>query len=101
MAVSGPADVKIDKDIPRCHQYYPLLQCSAGHTKLRRMLKGTCCMLLAHSVVMCAVWVATHPQLRYWQGLDSLAAPMLTRHFDNEPAAYWCFNKLVEQKVAN
>ena len=47
-------DRQIDVDIPRCHQYDPLLSSHLGHLKFKRILKS---------------WVITHPQLVYWQGL--------------------------------
>ena len=56
-------------DIPRCHQYDELLSSPAGHRKLQRVLKA---------------WVVTHPQYVYWQGLDSLAAPLVYLNFNNE-----------------
>ncbi|KAF0303619.1 TBC domain-containing protein kinase-like protein [Amphibalanus amphitrite] len=33
-------------------------------------------------------WVVTHPQYVYWQGLDSLAAPLVYLNFNNEALAY-------------
>ena len=60
---------QIEVDIPRCHQYDELLSSPAGHRKLQRVLKA---------------WVVTHPQYVYWQGLDSLAAPLVYLNFNNE-----------------
>ncbi len=48
-----PTDRQIDVDIPRCHQYHPLLSSSEGHSKFRRILKS---------------WVGSHARLVYWQG---------------------------------
>ncbi|EIE80089.1 hypothetical protein RO3G_04794 [Rhizopus delemar RA 99-880] len=45
-------DRQIEVDVPRCHQYNQLLASSAGHEKLRRLLKA---------------WVAANPNLVYWQ----------------------------------
>lgn len=45
-------DRQIDVDIPRCHQYDPLLSSPTAHAKFRRLLKA---------------WVASHPQYVYWQ----------------------------------
>jgi hypothetical protein len=60
---------QIEVDIPRCHQYDELLASPTAHAKLKRILKA---------------WVATHPNYVYWQGLDSLSAPFLYLHFNNE-----------------
>ncbi|XP_043192085.1 TBC domain-containing protein kinase-like protein [Amphibalanus amphitrite] len=68
-----PTDRQIEVDIPRCHQYDELLSSPAGHRKLQRVLKA---------------WVVTHPQYVYWQGLDSLAAPLVYLNFNNEALAY-------------
>jgi TBC domain-containing protein kinase-like protein len=50
----GPADRQIDLDIPRCHQYNPLLASPEGHRKLRRLLKAWVLAQQGHQV--------------YWQG---------------------------------
>src|SRR5262245_42385144 len=51
----GPWDRQIELDIPRCHQYHPLLSSPDGHRKLRRVLKA---------------WViANQNSLVYWQGM--------------------------------
>ncbi|XP_037071234.1 TBC domain-containing protein kinase-like protein [Pollicipes pollicipes] len=68
-----PTDRQIEVDIPRCHQYDELLSSPAGHRKLQRVLKA---------------WVVTHKQYVYWQGLDSLAAPLVYLNFNNEALAY-------------
>ena len=44
---------QIDVDIPRCHQYHPLMASPEGHHKLRSLLKA---------------WVAVNDKLVYWQG---------------------------------
>ncbi|XP_050800451.1 TBC domain-containing protein kinase-like protein isoform X2 [Gopherus flavomarginatus] len=64
-----PTDRQIEVDIPRCHQYDELLSSPEGHAKFRRILKA---------------WVVSHPDLVYWQGLDSLCAPFLYLNFNNE-----------------
>ncbi|XP_063775322.1 TBC domain-containing protein kinase-like protein isoform X2 [Pseudophryne corroboree] len=64
-----PTDRQIEVDIPRCHQYDELLSSPEGHAKFRRVLKA---------------WVVSHPNLVYWQGLDSLCAPFLYLDFNNE-----------------
>lgn len=60
-------------DIPRCHQYNELLSSSEGHKKLKRILKA---------------WVYKNSQYVYWQGLDSLTAPFLYLHFNDEGKNY-------------
>jgi TBC domain-containing protein kinase-like protein len=56
-------------DIPRCHQYDLLLSSPDGHGKLKRVLKS---------------WIRANPTLVYWQGLDSLLAPFVCLHFNDE-----------------
>jgi TBC domain-containing protein kinase-like protein len=46
-------DRQLDVDIPRCHQYHPLLRSPDGHQKLRRLLQA---------------WLVANPNLVYWQG---------------------------------
>jgi TBC domain-containing protein kinase-like protein len=46
-----------------------LLASPEGHAKFKRILKA---------------WVNQHPQYVYWQGLDSLTAPFLLLHFNDE-----------------
>ncbi|KAI7847651.1 hypothetical protein BDC45DRAFT_451527 [Circinella umbellata] len=46
------SDRQIDVDVPRCHQYNQLLASSAGHEKLRRLLKS---------------WVSSNKKWVYWQ----------------------------------
>ncbi|KAJ7357723.1 hypothetical protein OS493_023862 [Desmophyllum pertusum] len=68
-------DRQIEVDIPRCHQYDELLSSPTAHQKFKRILKG---------------WVVCHTDLVYWQGLDSLCAPFLSLHFNDEALAYAC-----------
>jgi TBC domain-containing protein kinase-like protein len=56
----GPADRQIDLDIPRCHQYHPLLASPEGHRKLRRLLKAWVFAQKGHQVY----WQGTHAHLR-------------------------------------
>ncbi|XP_003741635.1 TBC domain-containing protein kinase-like protein [Galendromus occidentalis] len=77
-----PMDRQIDVDIPRCHQYDQLLCSPVAHMKFRRLLKA---------------WVSSHPQYVYWQGLDSLCAPFLSLHFNNEALAYQCLSRFVDK----
>lgn len=73
-------------DVPRCHQYNQLLASSVGHNKLRRLLKA---------------WVFANPNLTYWQGLDSLCAPFLTLHFNDEPMAFACLQNFIPRFLNN
>ena len=66
-------DHQLDIDIPRCHQYHPLLAAADVHIAFRRVLKA---------------WVAASPALRYWQGLDSLAAPLLALLWPDEALTF-------------
>ncbi|XP_076831025.1 TBC domain-containing protein kinase-like protein isoform X2 [Brachyhypopomus gauderio] len=75
-----PTDRQIEVDIPRCHQYDELLSSPQGHIKFRRVLKA---------------WVVSHPDLVYWQGLDSLCAPFLYLNFNNEALAYACMSAFI------
>ncbi|XP_031552382.1 TBC domain-containing protein kinase-like protein isoform X2 [Actinia tenebrosa] len=74
------ADRQIEVDIPRCHQYDPLLSSPTAHEKFKRVLKA---------------WVVSHPNLGYWQGLDSLCAPFLSLHFNDEALAYACLSAFI------
>jgi len=76
----SPVDRQIEVDIPRCHQYNELLASPEGHRKLKRVLKA---------------WVVTNPELVYWQGLDSLAAPFLYLNFNDEALAWACLQSFI------
>ncbi|XP_072481135.1 TBC domain-containing protein kinase-like protein isoform X1 [Notamacropus eugenii] len=76
----------IEVDIPRCHQYDELLSSPEGHAKFRRVLKA---------------WVVSHPDLVYWQGLDSLCAPFLYLNFNNEALAYACMSAFIPKYLYN
>jgi TBC domain-containing protein kinase-like protein len=69
-------DRQLDLDIPRCHQYHPLLSSPGGRQKLKRILKAWTLCERGNQV--------------YWQGLDSLCAPFLVLHYENEAKAYAC-----------
>uniref|UniRef100_A0A671SJT5 TBC domain-containing protein kinase-like protein n=1 Tax=Sinocyclocheilus anshuiensis TaxID=1608454 RepID=A0A671SJT5_9TELE len=81
-----PTDRQIEVDIPRCHQYDELLSSPQGHIKFRRVLKA---------------WVVSHPDLVYWQGLDSLCAPFLYLNFSNEALAYACMSAFIPKYLYN
>ncbi|KFD49083.1 hypothetical protein M513_10025 [Trichuris suis] len=73
-------DRQIEVDIPRCHQYDELLSSPTGHQKFKRIIKA---------------WTAFHPQYVYWQGLDSLCAPFLYLHFNDECLAFGCLTAFI------
>uniref|UniRef100_A0A914UHY9 TBC domain-containing protein kinase-like protein n=1 Tax=Plectus sambesii TaxID=2011161 RepID=A0A914UHY9_9BILA len=79
-------DRQIEVDIPRCHQYDELLASPTAHAKLKRILKA---------------WVVTHPMYVYWQGLDSLSAPFVYLHFNNEALAYACLKAFISRYLHN
>ncbi|KAJ1977872.1 hypothetical protein H4R35_002126 [Dimargaris xerosporica] len=78
------ADKQINVDIPRCHQYHNLLGSSVGHAKMRRLLKG---------------WLRANPHLVYWQGFDSVTAPFLSLHFNDEYQAFACLHRFVAKYI--
>lgn len=53
-----------------------------AHIKLKRILKA---------------WVISHPNLVYWQGLDSLCAPFLYLNFNDESRAYGCLTHFIRK----
>ena len=79
---------QISVDVPRCHQYNPLLNSKIGQEKLKRVLEA---------------WVYFHKseQLVYWQGLDSLCAPLLVLNFDFEAKTFCSLNQLVRKYTQN
>lgn len=77
-----PTDRQLEVDIPRCHQYHPLLLSPQGHEKLFRVLKS---------------WLLLNPHLVYWQGLDSLCAPFLVLHFNDEAMALACLDAFIQR----
>uniref|UniRef100_A0A224Z9W1 Tbc domain-containing protein n=1 Tax=Rhipicephalus zambeziensis TaxID=60191 RepID=A0A224Z9W1_9ACAR len=77
-----PTDRQIEVDIPRCHQYDELLSSPTAHAKFKRLLKA---------------WVVSHPHYVYWQGLDSLCAPFLHLHFNDEASAYACLSTFISR----
>uniref|UniRef100_A0A8C2JA89 TBC domain-containing protein kinase-like protein n=1 Tax=Cyprinus carpio TaxID=7962 RepID=A0A8C2JA89_CYPCA len=81
-----PSDRQIEVDIPRCHQYDELLSSPQGQIKFRQVLKA---------------WVVSHPDLVYWQGLDSLCAPFLYLNFSNEALAYPCMSAFIPKYLYN
>ncbi|KAL9653308.1 hypothetical protein ABK040_011015 [Willaertia magna] len=79
---------QISVDVPRCHQYHPLLNCKIGQDKLQRILE---------------VWVYYHKDkgLVYWQGLDSLCAPLLILNYNFEAKVFACLKSIVNKYTNN
>jgi hypothetical protein len=75
-------DRQLAVDIPRCHQYDTDLASPHGHDLLRRVLKA---------------WMVAHPNLVYWQGLDSLTAPFVKLNLTDEAKAYGCMAAFVDR----
>jgi hypothetical protein len=77
-------DRQIAVDIPRCHQYHPLLRTTDGHNRIHAAIK---------------LWLALNPSLRYWQGVHDVCAPLLALGWDNMSFTAVCLTRLVEQYV--
>ena len=81
------SDRQIAVDIPRCHQYHHLLSTVEGHRRLTRILKG---------------WlydVERESEFVYWQGVDSVAAVLLTTNFEDEALACASLRRVVDTYV--
>jgi TBC domain-containing protein kinase-like protein len=82
----GPSDHQIEVDVPRCNARHELIGTTEGRKRLSRVLKAWCHM---------------NPQLEYWQGLDSLAAPFIALSFHhNEGRSFAMLEKMVTQYLA-
>ena len=81
-SVSLPSDKQIEVDIPRCHQYHTLLSSPTAHDVLRTVIRA---------------WVISNPDLVYWQGLDSLAAPFVCLHFNKPALAFSCLSQFIKK----
>eukprot|EP00759_Apiculatamorpha_spiralis_P044813 PhF_6_TR41673/c1_g1_i1/m.63186/K17544/TBCK; TBC domain-containing protein kinase-like protein len=78
---------QIQLDIPRCHQYHPMLGSAEGHRKLFDVLRS---------------WVLHEKgKLTYWQGLDSMAATLLQHSAHNEWIAFGSLVAIVNLFVPN
>ncbi|CAF1149659.1 unnamed protein product [Adineta ricciae] len=83
----APAVIRqIEVDIPRCHQYDELLSSPEGHQRMKNVLKA---------------WIASHTNLVYWQGLDSLCAPFVYLNFNNEALAYASLTAFIPKYLNN
>ena len=86
LAKPHPSDHQIEVDVPRCNARHELIGTHEGRQRLTRVLKA---------------WCALHPELEYWQGLDSLAAPFVALTFDyGEGRAFAMLSRLVTRFLA-
>ena len=46
-------------------------------------------------------WIASHTNLVYWQGLDSLCAPFVYLNFNNEALAYASLSAFIPKYLNN
>lgn len=76
------SDRQIAVDIPRCHQYDPLLSSPTAHAKFKRVLKA---------------WLKSREHLSYWQGLDSLCAAFLHLNFNAEHLAWASMSQFIDK----
>lgn len=96
----GPSDKQISLDIPRCHQYHPLLASPVGHKKFKKILKAwvaVCSHLIYYILNFNSIFCQSNSVLVYWQGLDSTLAPFLALHFTDEGMAYACLQKFMNK----
>lgn len=82
----GPSDMQIDLDVPRCHQYNDLLSSPEGQQKLTNVLRA---------------WTRYNRDKDYWQGVDSLVAPFVVLHFNEECTAFFCLQRVVDHYLRN
>eukprot|EP00744_Colponema_vietnamica_P018484 GILI01026088.1.p1 GENE.GILI01026088.1~~GILI01026088.1.p1 ORF type:complete len:620 (-),score=138.69 GILI01026088.1:37-1896(-) len=78
------SDRQIAVDVPRCHQYHHLMSGVEGHRKLH---------------LMCKAWLSLHPTFVYWQGVDSIAAVILSTAFNDVPLATAALGAVVNTYV--
>ncbi|KYQ90250.1 RabGAP/TBC domain-containing protein [Tieghemostelium lacteum] len=79
----GPNDKQFELDIPRCHQYHPILSSEQGHIQLFRVLKAWSVYNIEYGC--------------YWQGLDSVCATFVVHHFYNESKAFASLKAFVDK----
>ncbi|KAK5576627.1 hypothetical protein RB653_007771 [Dictyostelium firmibasis] len=84
--LKGPNDKQFELDIPRCHQYHPLLSSRQGHVQLFKILKAWSLLNIEKGC--------------YWQGLDNVASPFLVHHFFNEPIAFASLKAFVDKYLS-
>ncbi|GAM16940.1 hypothetical protein SAMD00019534_001150 [Acytostelium subglobosum LB1] len=84
--VRGPNDKQFELDIPRCHQYHPLLSSPSGHAQLFRILKAWSLLNIEKGC--------------YWQGLDNVASPFVVHCYHDEPMAFACLKSFVDKYLS-
>lgn len=77
---------QISLDIPRCHKNNLFLMSSIGQKRLETLLK---------------MWLSQHQGVKYSQGLDSIAAACICCFEDDEAAAYFAFDQIIEKYLIN
>lgn len=71
---------QLSKDIPRCHAYHARLKSEPYPDALRRVLLA---------------WTLAERPRMYWQGLDSICAPLLLLHKSNEAMTFASLERLI------
>ncbi|EPY20839.1 GTPase activating protein [Angomonas deanei] len=74
------SDRQLSIDIPRCYPYHFLLSSEKGGARLERVIKS---------------WLCWRSRYRYWQGLDTVAATLLTVSFEDEPLVLFQLDALI------
>lgn len=77
---------QIEKDIPRCHQYHPIINSYYGKKKLLKVIRS---------------WYFGHQKVGYFQGLDSIAFVCLEIAEWDEPAAHLILEALYTKHLSN
>lgn len=57
--------------------------------------------LILIEFVLIKAWIASHLNLVYWQGLDSLCAPFVYLNFNNEALAYASLSAFIPKYLNN
>jgi serine/threonine protein kinase len=79
-------DAQLDLDLPRCHHYDERISSAAGQRRLRNVLHA---------------WLDVSDSNKYWQGLDSVAAPFVSLFWEHEDVAFACFDKFVSMYLSD
>ena len=92
---------QLEQDVPRCHAYHPLLGGPEGAPARAALGRILAAWVRANRrrAAREAARAARHPcpqRLGYWQGLDSVAAPLLLAQGGDEPRAFACLRALVD-----
>ena len=77
---------QLAKDIPRCHAYHARLKSKPYPESLRNVLLA---------------WTLAERPRMYWQGLDSICAPLLLLHKCNEAQTFACLEGLISHFLSD